>query len=90
MPDHCVCHEFQTVPKILAFSAATWSKSPSTLITRAGSLLTSNHSSPDGSKVHTPVHVNVKTGFKFSTLVAYGCCIPTTSLYGNVIILPVF
>ena len=47
---------------------------------RAGSLLTSNHSSPDGFSWHTPVHVNVRTGFKFSTLDAYGCCMDTTSV----------
>ena len=90
VPVHCVCHEFQTVPIAFPTCATNWSKLPSLLIIRAGNLSTSNHSSPLGVSLHIPVQVNVKTGFKFSTLDAYGCWTDKTSEYGNVIKSPVF
>ena len=48
-------------------------KLPSRLITNAGTLSVSNHSSPDGESLQTPVQVKFRTGLRFSTLVAYGC-----------------
>ena len=90
VPVHCVCHEFHTVPIAFPTCATNWSKLPSLLIIKAGSLLTSNHSSPDGSRVQIPAHEKARTGLRFSTLVAYGCVTDTTSVYGSVIKSPVF
>ena len=79
-PDHWVCHAFQIVPNAFPTCATNWSKLPSWFIIKSGSLFTSNHSSPDGSRTQTPAHENANTGLRFSTLVAYGCCTVTTSV----------
>ena len=80
VPDHCVCHAFHTVPIAFLFCAKTVSKLPSRLITSAGVLSVSNHSSPDGESLQIPVQVKFRTGLRFSILVAYGCCTATTSV----------
>ena len=78
VPDHCVCHAFQTVPIEFLFCARMVLKLPSRLIISAGVLSVSNHSSPDGESLQIPVQVKFRTGLRFSTLLAYPFCATTT------------
>ena len=72
VPDHCVSHEFHTVPNLFEFAALTASKFPSTLIIKSGAVSVSNQSSLCGSRSMFPTHCAVITGCTFSTLDAYG------------------